>query len=60
MVSMAAAFSPKIGPLAAFDTTKNEWNLVKIPGGPWLGIKLKFLNSGDTIKSVWDLWKNLV
>ena len=57
MVAMAAAFSPKVGSIFDFDTTRNEWPLVQIDSITWAGIRLPFLNSGDTISSVWQLWK---
>ncbi len=57
MVAMAAAWSPVVGPITAFDTTKNEWPLAEaIPGLVWVGVKLPFLNDGTLIDSIWNKW----
>ncbi len=58
LFAMAGAFSPKVGPLAAFDTLQYEIPLDTVPGTGgtvWAGVRLPLKPTGDT-NSVFTEW----
>ncbi|MDI6850967.1 MAG: alpha/beta hydrolase-fold protein [bacterium] len=58
LIAMAGAFSPKVGPLFAFDTLNYELPLDTVPetfGTVWAGVRLPLTREGDT-NSVFNEW----
>ncbi len=58
-MAMAAQFSPKVGPYAAFDPTLNEFPLVPVTpdSSLWAGIRMPFDANWQILPGVWDsLW----
>jgi len=55
LFAMAGAFSPKVGPLNAFDTLNYEIPLREVSPGIWAGVRLPLKPTGDT-NSVFAEW----